>query len=261
MKEKFLPIGTVVLLKEATKRMMITGYCSATPDAPDKTYDYVGVLFPEGNLGSEEVALFNHDMIGTIAHMGLDDEEYKAFDAKIKKILAEEEQEKQAAQNPGVELFGSGRLEDLLPLTPENIQKILTNIKENGLPEVIKEPTAFSEESLQKPNFSATSLTKEDKDNEEDEEGISNSFSLENYEQEEKIESDGTPVLQLQLIGSESENSHSTLAPEQPSVASLGGESVNIIPLEMPKLAGDDNGAASADGGNTTAVIPGLERL
>ena len=32
MKEKYLPLGTVVLLKEATKRLIITGYCSMLPD-------------------------------------------------------------------------------------------------------------------------------------------------------------------------------------------------------------------------------------
>lgn len=76
MKEKFLPIGTVILMKDATKRLMITGYCSSTPDNPEKVYDYVGCLFPEGNLAGDEVALFNHDQIGNILHMGLNDEEF-----------------------------------------------------------------------------------------------------------------------------------------------------------------------------------------
>ena len=39
MEEKYLPIGTVVLLKEATKRVMITGYASISPDTGDKVFD------------------------------------------------------------------------------------------------------------------------------------------------------------------------------------------------------------------------------
>ena len=42
MKEKYLPIGTVVLLKDATKRIMITGYCSSIPEDVEKLYDDVG---------------------------------------------------------------------------------------------------------------------------------------------------------------------------------------------------------------------------
>ena len=84
MKEKYLPIGTVLLLKEATKMLMITGYCSSTPEDPNKVYDYVACLFPEGGLAGDEVALFNHDQIGTIVHMGLDNDEFKELDKKIK---------------------------------------------------------------------------------------------------------------------------------------------------------------------------------
>ena len=79
MKEKYLPIGTVLLLKDATKMLMITGYCSSTPEDPNKVYDYVACLFPEGGLAGDEVALFNHDQIGTITHMGLDNDEFKVY--------------------------------------------------------------------------------------------------------------------------------------------------------------------------------------
>ena len=92
MKEKFLPIGTVVLLKEATKKLMITGYCSAQPEEPNKVFDYVGMLFPEGNLMGDDVALFNHDQINSIEHMGLDNDEFKSLDKTMKEALEEEKQ-------------------------------------------------------------------------------------------------------------------------------------------------------------------------
>ena len=87
MREKYLPIGTVVLLKDATKRLMITGYCSAKPEEVDKVYDYVGMLFPEGNLVGDEVALFNHDQITEILYMGYKNEEEIEFKDKLRHYI------------------------------------------------------------------------------------------------------------------------------------------------------------------------------
>ena len=40
--EKYLPIGTIVVLKNATKRIMITGFASMSPETGDTIYDYSG---------------------------------------------------------------------------------------------------------------------------------------------------------------------------------------------------------------------------
>ena len=42
MKEKFLPIGTVVLLKGGKKRAMITGFCSIAQENQEKITDNIG---------------------------------------------------------------------------------------------------------------------------------------------------------------------------------------------------------------------------
>ncbi len=81
--EKYLPIGSVVLLKNATKRLMITGFCVVPNDDKTKTYDYSGCLYPEGVLTSDEVALFNHDQIDLIYALGYSDEEEKSFKSKL----------------------------------------------------------------------------------------------------------------------------------------------------------------------------------
>ena len=49
MKEKYLPIGTIVMLKGGKKRLMIVGFCMEAKDG-DKTvkFDYAGCLYPEG---------------------------------------------------------------------------------------------------------------------------------------------------------------------------------------------------------------------
>ena len=86
MKEKFLPLGSVVLLKNATKRLMITGFYVKADKNNEKTYDYVGCLYPEGVVNSNQTCLFDHNQIEKIYHLGLIDYEEKEF----KKELVEE---------------------------------------------------------------------------------------------------------------------------------------------------------------------------
>ena len=76
---KFLPIGTVVLLKGGKKRLMITGFCSFDEAKKDKAYDYTGCLYPEGIISSKQMALFNHSQIEKVFYLGLRDEEEKQF--------------------------------------------------------------------------------------------------------------------------------------------------------------------------------------
>ena len=88
MIEKFLPIGTVVLLKGGKKRAMITGFCSIAQENQEKIYDYSGCVYPEGYLSSNQVCLFDHDQIDKIFFLGYQDEEERAFKDKLNKIVA-----------------------------------------------------------------------------------------------------------------------------------------------------------------------------
>ncbi len=88
MKEKYLPIGTVVLLKGGRKRAMITGFCSVAQENQEKIYDYSGCVYPEGYLSSNQVCLFDHDQIDKIFFLGYEDEEEVAFKDKLNKIVA-----------------------------------------------------------------------------------------------------------------------------------------------------------------------------
>jgi len=90
MRDKFLPVGSVVLLKNATKRIMVIGYCTVDNAKPDVVYDYSGVLFPEGSLSSDQTLLFNHDQIAKIDHIGLEDEEEKKFQLELNKMVSEQ---------------------------------------------------------------------------------------------------------------------------------------------------------------------------
>ncbi len=83
MKEKYLPLGTIVLLKGANKRLMITGF-EIVKSKDKKRYDYCGCSFPEGLIDSKSMFAFNHDQIEKIYYMGYQDEEQKKFEEYIK---------------------------------------------------------------------------------------------------------------------------------------------------------------------------------
>lgn len=91
-REKFLPIGTVVLLKEAKKRIMITGFLVKGNETKDKVFDYIGCLYPEGVISSEQNLLFNHDQIDKIYYMGYNDDEWKQLEKVIKDFNLEQNQ-------------------------------------------------------------------------------------------------------------------------------------------------------------------------
>lgn len=68
----YLPIGSVVLLKEGKKRVMVYGRKLKSRD-DNKEYDYIGCLYPEGYLASDDVILFNHNQIQLVYFIGFQD--------------------------------------------------------------------------------------------------------------------------------------------------------------------------------------------
>lgn len=87
MREKFLPIGSVVLLKGGTKKAMITGFCSIAAEDKAKIYDYSGCIYPEGYLNSNQICLFDHDQIEEIFFIGYEDDEEKEFKISLNDVI------------------------------------------------------------------------------------------------------------------------------------------------------------------------------
>ena len=93
MKDKFLPIGTVLLLKGGKKEVMITSYCIFPNNTEikngqevkplKKMYEYGGCIYPEGILDSNMVCAFDHDQIEKVCHLGYETEAQK----ELSKIL------------------------------------------------------------------------------------------------------------------------------------------------------------------------------
>lgn len=94
IEEKYLPLGTIVLLKEAKKRMMIVGYEVTTEEEEPKTFDYIGCLYPEGVISPDRNLLFNHDQIEKIFFKGYSDEEDITFKNKLREIVNKRDMQK-----------------------------------------------------------------------------------------------------------------------------------------------------------------------
>lgn len=97
--DKYLPIGTVVLLKNAKKKIMITGFAVKGKETGEKVYDYMGCLYPEGMIASDKNLLFNHNQIDKIYYIGFLSEEEKEFKSKFNKFIDDlERKNKQETQ-------------------------------------------------------------------------------------------------------------------------------------------------------------------
>ena len=77
MKE-YLPIGSVVLLHNGTKKIMIYGRKQLSQN-DNQEYDYVACLFPEGNINEDYTFLFNQENIREVVFRGYENEEEQAF--------------------------------------------------------------------------------------------------------------------------------------------------------------------------------------
>jgi len=84
--EKYLPLGTVALLKDAKKRVMITGFRYEVGE-DKKVYDYTGCLYPEGYISSDKMLVFNHSDIEKLFCIGLSDDEEKEFKSKLNEYM------------------------------------------------------------------------------------------------------------------------------------------------------------------------------
>ncbi len=81
-----LPIGSVVLLKGAVKKIMIIGYMAIDKENTSKTYDYSGCIYPEGLLSSDQTLLFDHEQINQVFFEGYQNEESELFKNQLKEV-------------------------------------------------------------------------------------------------------------------------------------------------------------------------------
>ena len=84
-----LPIGSIVRLKNTGKKLMIFGIKQLDTKNPEVEFDYIGVLYPEGNIGSNFNYLFNHEDIEEVVYKGYEDEDFHKFIDTVAKAYGE----------------------------------------------------------------------------------------------------------------------------------------------------------------------------
>lgn len=87
MFEGLLPIGTVVLLKNSNKRVMIIGVVQKQlKEGAEIIWDYSACFYPEGYMGPDKTFLFNTEQIEKVFAIGYQDQEQFIFKEKIDQI-------------------------------------------------------------------------------------------------------------------------------------------------------------------------------
>lgn len=86
--KKLLSIGSIVLLKDGKKKLMIYGR-KQLHVGTNKKYDYVGCLYPEGNISIEYSFMFNNEDIEEVYFIGYKDEE----EIEFQKVLSSEDED------------------------------------------------------------------------------------------------------------------------------------------------------------------------
>lgn len=97
-----LPLGSVILLKGGKHKLMITGHnvsYEINPNGKNQYFDvdgrkplifnYMGVIWPEGDVALDRVALFNDDDIGKVYFKGFIEEEPEDINEKIDNKIKE----------------------------------------------------------------------------------------------------------------------------------------------------------------------------
>lgn len=83
--KNYLPIGSVVRLRNGIKTIMIYGRKQVRTE-DKKEFDYIACLYPEGNLNANYMYLFNHEDIEEVVFEGYKSEEDQEFVKKLNEI-------------------------------------------------------------------------------------------------------------------------------------------------------------------------------
>jgi hypothetical protein len=78
-KEKLLPNGSIVLLKDGTKKIVIYGRKQILLLEDPVMYDYIGCFYPEGYINPEYTFVFDHEDIEETIFVGFMNEEEETF--------------------------------------------------------------------------------------------------------------------------------------------------------------------------------------
>ena len=78
MEKNYLPLGSAVLLKGATRPVIVIGYM-VMEEGSKEVWDYLGCAHPIGVVGSNKQLLFNKEQVEKVLHVGYSDDEGNKF--------------------------------------------------------------------------------------------------------------------------------------------------------------------------------------
>ena len=110
VKEKYLPIGTVVKLIGGKAVLMITGFCikpqgkitgpkGEIENTKDTYFDYSAVPYPAGIMNTEINVVFNHENIEAVLHMGLESEIHTEYSKFLKEQMKKMDESEKKEEN------------------------------------------------------------------------------------------------------------------------------------------------------------------
>ena len=86
MAVRYLPIGSVIRLKDSSACTMIAGYLPTGPARPGYVWDYSGFKFPLGYVKDDEIYCFDQDQIEEVLALGYQDSEQFAFSRSLEEM-------------------------------------------------------------------------------------------------------------------------------------------------------------------------------
>lgn len=86
MNKRYLPIGSVIKLKNNNKSIMITGYYSVEYARDLEIYDYSGCAYPEGVMIKSSCCSFNQSDIKEVLFEGYKTDEYTTLTNSLNEI-------------------------------------------------------------------------------------------------------------------------------------------------------------------------------
>lgn len=92
---RVLPIGSVVLIENGTKPVMIFGYLQSALSDENEMVDYVGVPYPEGNINALMQFGFQMTDIREVLFEGYRTEEFKPYEEMLKIAEARHKEEEE----------------------------------------------------------------------------------------------------------------------------------------------------------------------
>ena len=86
IEDKYLPLGTIIKIKDNDQKYMIIGFCMIKPGQKE-IYDYSVCLYPYGIIDTKATLLINQNQIIEIISSGYITDEYKSFNERLKEII------------------------------------------------------------------------------------------------------------------------------------------------------------------------------